>query len=302
MILDPDFLDHWKTRMLVDLLGGDECAPLYVIRIWGHCQARRAVDFDITPIALKAICRAPHDASTFEAAMIEAGFVDRDGPTLRVPKWAEHNPKLVANWRNGGSGGRPAKPKGNPPETQRETQSEPSENPTETQPEPTENPTGTESEIGLTHWKPVGEGRVGEEKNKLMSGKPDPEPRADHSDAVEILGYLNARAGKAFRPVKSNVGLVLARLREGASVDDCKAVIDAKVAQWLGDAKMSEFLRPATLFGREKFAQYLGHVGSKQSPSAQWWLKHGHGTRDAAIAAGMREPDHAPARVLETAR
>jgi len=27
VILDPDFLDHWKTRMLVDLLGGDECAP-----------------------------------------------------------------------------------------------------------------------------------------------------------------------------------------------------------------------------------------------------------------------------------
>lgn len=98
MILDPDFLDHWKTRMLVDLLGGDECAPLYVIRIWGHCQARRAVDFDITPIALKAICRAPHDASTFEAAMIEAGFVERDGPTLRVPKWAEHNWRLVRSW------------------------------------------------------------------------------------------------------------------------------------------------------------------------------------------------------------
>jgi len=288
VILDPDFLDHWKTRMLVDLLGGDECAPLYVIRIWGHCQARRAVDFDITPIALKAICRAPHDASTFEAAMIEAGFVERDGSTLRVPKWAEHNPKLVANWRNGGSGGRPAKPKGNPPETQRETHSKPSENPTETQ----AGISAAKSEVGLGHWKPVGEGRVGEEKNKLMSGKPDPEPRADHSDAVEILGYLNARAGKAFRPVKSNVGLVLARLREGASVDDCKAVIDAKIAQWLGDAKMAEFLRPATLFGREKFAQYLGSLpaAKRRADGGQWWLGAGHGTREAALAAGIAEP------------
>lgn len=297
MILDPDFLDHWKTRMLVDLLGGDECAPLYVIRIWGHCQARRAVDFDITPTALKAICRAPHESTTFEAAMIEAGFVERDGPTLRVPKWAEHNPKLVANWRNGGSGGRPAKPKGNPPETQRETQPEPSGNPAETQ----SGISVAKSEVGLGHWEPVGEGRVGEGKNKLMSGKPDPETQSDHSDAVEILGYLNARAGKAFRPVKSNVGLVLARLREGASVDDCKAVIDAKVAQWLGDAKMAEFLRPATLFGREKFAQYLGDVGPKPPPSAQWWLKHGHGTRDAAIASGMSDPTLAPARISEPA-
>lgn len=150
----------------------------------------------------------------------------------------------------------------------------------------------------VTEALPREEKRREEEKNKLMSGKPDPEPRADHSDAVEILGYLNARAGKAFRPVKSNVGLVLARLREGASVDDCRAVIDAKVAQWLGDAKMAEFLRPATLFGREKFAQYLGDVGSKRPPSAQWWLKHGHGTRDAAIAAGMRDPTLAPARAF----
>lgn len=291
MIVDPDFLDHWKTRMLVDLLGGDECAPLYVLRLWGHCQARRAVDFDITPVVLKAICRSPHDAAAFEAAMIEAGFVERDGATLRVPKWAEHNPKLVANWRNGGSGGRPTKPNKNPPETQPETQ-----------PEPTGNPPETQIEIGVTHRKPVGEERVGEEKNKLMSGKPDPEPRADHSDAVEILGYLNARAGKAFRPVKSNVGLVLARLREGASVDDCKAVIDAKVAQWLGDAKMAEFLRPATLFGREKFAQYLGDVGPPKAarPNGQWWLAAGHGTRESAIAAGLREP-HAPARISEPA-
>jgi hypothetical protein len=40
MIVDPDFLDHWRTRMLVDALQ-DECAPMYIIRVWAHCQQRR---------------------------------------------------------------------------------------------------------------------------------------------------------------------------------------------------------------------------------------------------------------------
>lgn len=285
MILDPDFLDHWKTRLLVDLLGGDECAPMYVLRLWGHCQMRRSTEFDIQPVALKAVCRARHDAAKLESALIEAGFAERTGTTLRVPKWAEHNPKLVANWRNGTNGGRPAGRK-----------TEPTGNPTGTQPEPNENPTGTKCEVGLTHKEPVGEGRVGEgrvgkDKNQLMSGKPDHVDPNDRAAAVEILGYLNVRAGKAFRPVKSNVGLVLARLREGASVDDCKAVVDAKVAQWLGDAKMAEFLRPATLFGREKFAQYLGSaIPARKRAESQWWLGAGFGTRESAMAAGAREP------------
>ncbi len=41
MIIDPDFPDHWKTRMLVGALNNDETAPVYLLRLWGHCQNRR---------------------------------------------------------------------------------------------------------------------------------------------------------------------------------------------------------------------------------------------------------------------
>ncbi len=102
MIVDPDFLDHWRTRMLVDLLGGDELAPMYVIRVWGHCQTRRATEFEVPPAGLKAICRAPHDAAMFEQAMIEAGFIERAGALLRVPKWADHNAAIVRSWNREG--------------------------------------------------------------------------------------------------------------------------------------------------------------------------------------------------------
>ena len=133
MIVDPDFLDHWRTRMLVDALGGDESAPLYVIRIWGHCQQRRADAFAMPAAGLKALCRAPGDAAALETALIDAGFIERDGLTLRVPKWSEKNASLIAAWKNGGKGGRPkTEPEENPPETQ----GEPNGNPEQTNAEP----------------------------------------------------------------------------------------------------------------------------------------------------------------------
>lgn len=37
MIVQPDFPEHWKTRLLVKITG-DKSAPLAVIRLWAHCQ------------------------------------------------------------------------------------------------------------------------------------------------------------------------------------------------------------------------------------------------------------------------
>lgn len=98
------------------------------------------------------------------------------------------------------------------------------------------------------------EGKGRERKGKDMSGKPD--------DAAEVLEHLNAKVGKHFQPVAANTDLIRNRLRDGASVDDCKAVIDAKHAEWGNDPKMSAYLRPATLFNASKFAQYVGQLGS----------------------------------------
>ena len=133
MIVDPDFLDHWRTRMLVDALGGDESAPLYVIRVWAHCQQRRGDSFAMPAAGLRALCRAPCGADEFEAAMVAAGFIERNGQFINVPKWSEKNASLIAAWENGNKGGRPKKePTGNP----RVTDQEPTANPSRTQAEP----------------------------------------------------------------------------------------------------------------------------------------------------------------------
>jgi uncharacterized phage protein (TIGR02220 family) len=106
--------------------------------------------------------------------------------------------------------------------------------------------------------------RNGMESNgKNMSGNPD---------VAQILSYLNEKAARSYQPVPANMKLISARLKEGASPDQCKAVIDAKASAWLGDSKMAGYLRPKTLFNATNFAQYVGELGSGSPASGgQSW-------------------------------
>jgi uncharacterized phage protein (TIGR02220 family) len=95
------------------------------------------------------------------------------------------------------------------------------------------------------------------QNKKALSGKPD-EKAGLKAQALEILEYLNANTKRNYRPVDSNVKLIVARLQSGATPLQCREVIFAKCQQWIDDPKMAEYLRPATLFNATKFEQYLG--------------------------------------------
>ena len=93
------------------------------------------------------------------------------------------------------------------------------------------------------------------QEEKTLSGKPD--------DVKEIIDYLNEKTGSAYRDVDSTRRLVGSRLKEGATVEQAKAVIDAKCLEWLNDKKMACYLRPATLFAASNFENYLGALSKK---------------------------------------
>ncbi|MFK0377832.1 conserved phage C-terminal domain-containing protein [Pandoraea sp. NPDC090278] len=148
-----------------------------------------------------------------------------------------------------------------------------------------------------------GEGieRRGEDliNTKPLSGSPDDSRLDDEADSesdevdssamaggdvAEVIAHLNAKTGKAFRTVEVNAKLIRARLAEGATVDQVKAVVDAKVAEWRDDHEMVKYLRPSTLFNATRFEQYLGQLGGLAStgrsetdagsPGA-WWVTAG---------------------------
>jgi hypothetical protein len=156
VIVDPDFLDHWRTGMVADALG-DQLAPVYIMRLWGHCQERRSDTFVMPTKGLKAQCKFPGDADLFERALSEAGFIRRDGESIVVVGWADKNAALFAAWENGQKGGRPRKPIQNPSETH----GKPSGNPSLTQTKPIreekrrEETEGRAARFSLPDWIPA---------------------------------------------------------------------------------------------------------------------------------------------------
>lgn len=88
-----------------------------------------------------------------------------------------------------------------------------------------------------------------------------PEPKQTHREmAEEIVNFLNQKTGRNYRAVPVNTDLICARLKEGATLQDCKSVIALMVRKWRYDQTMKEYLRPATLFNRTKFWQYHGEL------------------------------------------
>jgi len=83
----------------------------------------------------------------------------------------------------------------------------------------------------------------------------------------KIVSFFNETTGKNYKHTTNGTkSHIKARINEGFTFDDFKAVILAKSNEWQSDPKMEQYLRPATLFGA-KFESYLQSSG-KQQPEA----------------------------------
>lgn len=91
------------------------------------------------------------------------------------------------------------------------------------------------------------------------SVKRQDETRDLTAEIQEIIDYLNIKTGKKYSAkAKSNVQLIKPRLlSDQYTVEDFKKVIDNKCLAWLDDIKMSQYLRPETLFRASHFESYL---------------------------------------------
>ena len=108
-------------------------------------------------------------------------------------------------------------------------------------------------------------------KEYILSGKPDftfpnwltprmiEEITKGHPEKYLIripLAYLNHTVGKNYKYLDKNLKPIIARFKEGYTLEDFKQVIDIKTAEWKDSPEFSKYLRPETLFG-SKFDGYL---------------------------------------------
>lgn len=108
MIVQPNFPEHWKTRLLIQITK-DESSPLCVLRLWSHCQNSRRDKFpDMTPAQLASVCHWNDRKPACHVALVRAGFVEKLSPKgFAAHQWAEHNAQLLQKWQAGQKGGRP---------------------------------------------------------------------------------------------------------------------------------------------------------------------------------------------------
>lgn len=87
-------------------------------------------------------------------------------------------------------------------------------------------------------------------------------------DMKKIVDYLNRKLHTNYKmKSKRATKNIKARLKEGYTFDDFKAVIDKKHDDWISDSLMIRYLKPTTLFSSEHFDEYLNQpVLSKEAP------------------------------------
>ena len=78
-----------------------------------------------------------------------------------------------------------------------------------------------------------------------------------------IIKMLNEKANRNYKFTDSNQKLIIARLKEGFVLNDFEKCIKNMCSKWKGDDKMDRFLRPMTLFSKEKFDGYVNESPSR---------------------------------------
>ena len=83
------------------------------------------------------------------------------------------------------------------------------------------------------------------------------------SVADRIIEELNRKAGKNFKFTDNNRKLIIARLKEGYTEDDCRAVINNQLYDPYFNSN-PKYMRPQTLFSGAKFGGYLENKPRKE--------------------------------------
>ncbi len=165
------------------------------------------------------------DAQALLQALLKAGFMDAN--PLRIHDWEEHNRYHVAFSERARNAALAMHEKRRQALSKEKTPAPPKE----------------------------GQDSTGQDKTRVSSACGTASSTVEAAGSV--LEHLNLKASREFRLTTGNLKLVRCRLEEvNGDVDGVKIMIDRMCAKWKTDPDMFEYLRPETLFGKQKFGGY----------------------------------------------
>lgn len=112
--------------------------------------------------------------------------------------------------------------------------------------------------------------------------------QALYKAADRVTDFLNETAKKhganlTYRHSPASRNVIVPRLREWVEYD-LKLVVEHKCAEWLGDKKMKEFVRPITLFAPTKFEGYVN--------AARAWAASGKRQKNEIYRGKVSDDDY----------
>lgn len=96
----------------------------------------------------------------------------------------------------------------------------------------------------------------------------------DKDKIDSLFDYFNRYAGTRYRArskdgrLTENARMALALIDQGYTGKDFALVIRDRIRRWGNDPKMSQYIRPSTLFRQRNFTVYLGLAKAEMSCSA----------------------------------
>lgn len=222
-----NFYSHRKTAKLRAVLGND---ALWVPpRLWSYA-AENQPDGDFSKYSageLAMLIGYVGDANVMLQALLGAQFLDSD---MRIHDWSDHN-GYHSEYRERAKKAAVARWGSRQDKTG-----------------DVQDSTGQEASIALASSK------------QCLEHKPE---KSYHLHTRTALHLLNEACGKHFREVDVNLTVISARLEEPeVTIDGVKVMISRQCQLWKG-TNMEEYLRPLTLFGKEKFDSYYAGRNEK---------------------------------------
>lgn len=122
---------------------------------------------------------------------------------------------------------------------------------------------------------------------------------AEPDHAQIVLEHFNKVTNSSYRDGKTTMGHIRARLAENYTSDDLILVTDYITAKWMNDSKMSDYLRPKTLFSPENCMEYFEkaqkwHEAGRPVCANGKWLKPG----EVAVSIDTVQRDEAFTRII----
>lgn len=100
--------------------------------------------------------------------------------------------------------------------------------------------------------------------------KDKPSPDSFFPTIERTIRRLNELSGKTYRPHSKDVTkYLLARLKDGATLEECLAVVEDRWRRWKDKPEMVEHFNPVTLFRKSKFEIYLTETRTGQAENSR---------------------------------